>query len=59
MQSMKAPMSDNIRKISSDTQKSKILSGQILLARKLGANPIIKIGQKRFELVRIGSHSKG
>lgn len=55
---MKAPMSDNIRRISADAQKSRILSGQILLARKLGANPIIKIGQKRFELVRVGSNVK-
>lgn len=54
---MKAPMSDNLKKIMANQKKSKLLSGQILRARQKGINPIIKINNKTIELVRTGSYT--
>jgi hypothetical protein len=50
---MKAPMSRNIKDILSDKKKSKRLSGQVIVANKLGANPVIKIGDRKITLVRV------
>jgi hypothetical protein len=54
---MKAPMSENLKKILADQKKSKILAGQILLSRQTGRNPVIKVNNKKIELVRTGSYS--
>lgn len=50
---MEAPMSENIKSILSDAKKSKTLSGQILLANRLGIDPVIKVNGKTIRLVRV------
>jgi hypothetical protein len=55
---MRAPMSENIRSILTDTRKSKTLSGQILLSNRLGLDPVIRVNGKKIKLVRVSPLGK-
>lgn len=55
---MRAPMSENIKSILADAKKSKTLSAQILLANRLGIDPVIHVNGKTIKLVRVSPVSK-
>ncbi len=50
---MEAPMSDNIKSILADSRKAKTLSSQVLMANRLGVDPVIKVNGKTIRLVRV------
>lgn len=56
---MEAPMSKNIRSILADSRKAKTLSSQILMANRLGVDPVIKVNGKTIRLVRVSPATPG